>query len=72
MINSFNSLNNSTNNNSNDKIICPKCSVPLLMNNSLNNFNINEFDKIICNKCYFEFCFIFCEYCSKKIYMKIN
>ena len=40
--------------------------------NSLNNFNINEFDKIICNKCYFEFCFIFCEYCSKKIYMKIN
>ena len=72
MINSFNSLNNSTNNNSNDKIICPKCSVPLLMNNSLNNFNINEFDKIICKKCYFEFCFIFCEYCSKKIYMKIN
>ena len=72
MINSFNSLNNSTNNNPNDKIICPKCSVPLLMNNSLNNFNINEFDKIICNKCYFEFCFIFCEYCSKKIYMKIN
>ena len=72
MINSFNSLNNSTNNNSNDKIICPKCSVPLLMNNSLDNFNINEFDKIICKKCYFEFCFIFCEYCSKKIYMKIN
>ena len=71
MINSF----NSTNKISEDKIICPKCSENSRMNNSIINFNINnpsEFDKIICKKCSFEFCYILCEFCSKKIYMKIN
>ena len=63
------------NNISTEKLKCPNCSESNETNNSNINFNINnpsEFDKIICKSCSFEFCFIICEYCSRRIYMKIN
>ena len=69
------SINNSISNLSKDEIICPKCSESCETKNSIFKFNINnpnEFEKIICKKCSFEFCFILCEFCTKKIYMKIN
>lgn len=71
MLTSFISFNNL----STDKLMCPKCSATSEINNAYINFNINnplEFDKIICKKCSFEFCYILCEFCNKRIYMKIN
>ena len=71
MINNNNSLNNL----SKDEIVCPKCSESCETKNSIIKFNINnpsEFEKIICKKCSFEFCYILCEFCANKIYMKIN
>ena len=71
MISSFNQINNI----SNEKLQCPKCSESSEINNSIINFSINnpsEFDRIICKNCSFEFCYILCEFCQKRIYMKIN
>ena len=70
-----NSDTNTLNNSDKDIIICPKCSESSLTKNSILNFNKNnpdEFEKIICKKCYFEFCYISCVFCQKKIYMKMH
>ena len=60
---------------SKNKIKCPNCSERSNMENSLIKFNKNnpvEFDSIICKNCNFEFCYVFCVFCQKKIYMKIH
>ena len=60
---------------SNDKLVCPKCSSSNDMNNAIINFNKNnplEFEKIKCKKCAFEFCYILCKFCNKKISMNLN
>ena len=70
-----NSDTNTLNNSDKDIIICPKCSECSPAKNSILNFNKNnpdEFEKIICKKCYFEFCYISCVFCKKKIYMKMH
>ena len=62
--------------NSNDNILCPKCSSPLNSRNNINENLINnitkEFIKFICNKCNIDFCYILCIFCNKKKYMKIH
>ena len=58
-----------------DKLECPDCAEYCTMKNSLIKFNKNnpvEFESIICKKCSFEFCYILCVFCQKKIYMKIH
>ena len=70
------SMNNSSLNSSHsDNIVCPKCSESSSFENSIIKFNKNnpaEFDRIICKKCSFEFCYIICVFCQKKIYMKMH
>ena len=62
--------------NSNDNILCPKCSCPLNnrknINKNLINNIIKEFIKLNCDKCNINFCYILCIYCNKKIYMKMH
>ena len=58
-----------------DKLVCPSCSERCNMEKSFIKFNKNnpaEFDTIICKTCSFEFCYIYCAFCIKKIYMKIH
>ena len=71
---SINSINSK-----NYNISCPQCMNPLSLINNVNKFlpnnssaNLGEFIKFKCEKCSNEFCYIFCIYCDKKIYMKIH
>ena len=73
MHNSLN--NNSLNISQSDNIQCPKCYESSSLENSIIKFNRNnpaEFDRIICKKCSFEFCYIVCVFCQKKIYMRMH
>ena len=68
-------INLTQNISSNDKLVCPNCYISNEMNSAIINFNRNnpvEFEKIKCKKCSFEFCYILCAFCNKKINMKIN
>ena len=53
-----------------NEILCPNCKEPII-NNSNDENEINEFTKLTCQNCFLDFSFIFCIFCSKKIFMKI-
>ena len=41
-------------------------------NDKSSDIYLSEFTKISCQKCNFKFSFLFCEFCNKRIYMKIH
>ena len=62
-----------------EKVFCPQCLEPIKKNmnfqsNGINvqtrNIKIDEFGDLFCQKCDFEFIFILCANCNKKIYIK--
>ena len=65
---------------SDEKIFCPKCLQPVKINLKLLTSNglidtprrkkLEDFDQLSCQICNFEFTFVSCAYCTKKIYLK--
>ena len=53
----------------NDIIACPKCKEFQTQSNSS---LVEEYSKNVCKICGNDFCFILCEYCNRKIYMRIQ
>ena len=68
------------NSSENNKFLCPTCMQPInptinkiIFNNYKSlDIDLNEFTKISCQNCNFEFSFLFCEFCNRRIFMKIH